>query len=1067
MAISARASGTWATISANGSTVSIPAGGVSGDRMYLLVAFKNYNKTITTPTGWTYINGFNDGTVAAGNGVGSMRLEAYYKDVVGDESNPTLTFNTWTVNTDIAGAVINIFQKNAGETWNFPTIASGAITNWTTSAQFVNASATVTVPNDSLILGLSAIRDDSANYNRFANSIVDVAATIVWNGNFVEYPAAHLTTTTSNDMAADVGYRLVTTGAAGSTLRQSATISASETGAAMWIIQTVTGGAQNLSRTASDTVTTVTDAVNRVITFARSAIDYAPSPRYPIAVNALSPIAHWRFGEASGSTATAVVGPNLTYAGGVTYGVTTPLAGDPDTAVTFSRGTTGYAFSASSVASGSVGFSFSAWIKFGTINAGELHTILSWGDQNAAQGFHWLYYEQATATLRLQYANGAVVVVNGAWTADTNWHLITFSQSYTGAIKIWVDRTTVLSTTTSGTPLTVANTEAIRIGQYVGGGTNSLNASVDEPALFNFALTESQHLELYESGLYTVRDSIAHIIGTIIARTASDTVTAISDSVNRMVSLIRGATDTPTAISDSIARVNNKLRTAADTVTTVTDSVVRVITIARTAVDTVTTATDSVVRAAANKVRTATDTVTTVTDSVVRAAANKIRTAADSVTTSDAVVRIVTIPRTVSDTVATVTDSIVRVANKIRTAVDTVTTTDAIARVNNKLRTAADTVTTVTDSLVRQAISFARTTSDSVTTSDAVVRTFSTVRTAVDTVVTSDTVARAISLFRAATDTTTVSDSANKVMSAARTAVDTVTTVTDSVFREIFSGAQQFYRTASDTVSIGADTVGRTISALRTLSDTTSVSDAVTRTANKLRSAVDTITTSDAVTRIYTAVRSATDTTSVSDSVSRVVQFIRSASDAIPSVSDVVTGVRAFVRSLSDSVTTSDVVSRQWQGFRSAVDTIPTVIDNVSTNLAVILYRTAVDTVSIGADLVSRTVSAARSATDTVTTSDSVARVLSYVRAITDTVPTVVDTVVRGSISIWRSATDSVSVTDFVTVLTGAPKYVGELIRDIVSGNRFKVGQDDHDNNVGGGTNRIRVRGSSNKEKVR
>ena len=92
------------------------------------------------------------------------------------------------------------------------------------------------MPSGGAVFGIAAIRDDSSTFTRSSTAIADSGAAITWNGNYVESPATHASTTTGNDMAADAGYRLVTTGASGVTLQQSGTLSASETGQAAWIV---------------------------------------------------------------------------------------------------------------------------------------------------------------------------------------------------------------------------------------------------------------------------------------------------------------------------------------------------------------------------------------------------------------------------------------------------------------------------------------------------------------------------------------------------------------------------------------------------------------------------------------------------------------------------------------------------------------------------------------------------------------------------------------------------------------------------------------------------------------
>jgi hypothetical protein len=121
--------------------------------------------------------------------------------------------------------------------WATPTFVTAAMTTWTTTPQTTSASSTIDVPSGSVVVGIAAIRDDSGTFTRPTSAISDAASAITWNGNYAEAPATHASTTTGNDMAADMGYRLVTTGASGVTLRQTCdALSAAETGMLAWVV---------------------------------------------------------------------------------------------------------------------------------------------------------------------------------------------------------------------------------------------------------------------------------------------------------------------------------------------------------------------------------------------------------------------------------------------------------------------------------------------------------------------------------------------------------------------------------------------------------------------------------------------------------------------------------------------------------------------------------------------------------------------------------------------------------------------------------------------------------------
>lgn len=233
MSISLRATGTWAELTADG-TVAIPATPQAGDRMFLFARWKDFSVTVTVAN-WTELTEFADGAVSSGNGTGSVKVGCWYRDWQPGDSDPTIDFSASPTN---ASVVIQVWQKSADDVWQTPVARTAAMTTWTTTSQSVSASATVAVPSSSVVMGLIGIRDDTATMTRPTSGIDDASAAITWDGDYVESPATHHSTTTGEDGAADLGYRLVSVGAT-ATLRMTGTISAAETGAALWVVQGV------------------------------------------------------------------------------------------------------------------------------------------------------------------------------------------------------------------------------------------------------------------------------------------------------------------------------------------------------------------------------------------------------------------------------------------------------------------------------------------------------------------------------------------------------------------------------------------------------------------------------------------------------------------------------------------------------------------------------------------------------------------------------------------------------------------------------------------------------------
>ena len=242
MALSLKTAGTWAEYTADG-TVAIPGTPASGNRMFLFAAWKDYSITATV-SGWTAIGSeFADGTVSAGVNAGSIKVQAWYRDWQSGDTDPTID---WSSNPNIAGAVIQLWQKGGGDTWDTPLEVTAA---WfQSSSNTLSAASTVNVPDNSVVMALLGFRDDSSTMTRGTDGI-DTASEITWNGDYVESPETHLSTTTAGDGSYDLGHRFVTTGGTGVTLRVTATLSAAETGSVKWVIQ---GGAAAPTSTSSN-----------------------------------------------------------------------------------------------------------------------------------------------------------------------------------------------------------------------------------------------------------------------------------------------------------------------------------------------------------------------------------------------------------------------------------------------------------------------------------------------------------------------------------------------------------------------------------------------------------------------------------------------------------------------------------------------------------------------------------------------------------------------------------------------------------------------------------------------
>jgi hypothetical protein len=229
----------WSEYVADGA-LNLPGSPQSGDRMFIFATWKTFTITASVAN-WTAVGAeFTDGAVAAGNGTGSMKVQCWYRDWQSGDSNPTLDFSA---NPGQALANMGIFRKGANETWDTPAIANAAIaaaSNWTATA---NANPGVTA-ND-LLMAFYGFRDDSATMS--AQTLTQTGVTF---GPVTKLSAvaAHGSATSGNDASCDMVYSIASSGTGSAPPVATGTISASETGAALFIRQRVTTVAERVPR---------------------------------------------------------------------------------------------------------------------------------------------------------------------------------------------------------------------------------------------------------------------------------------------------------------------------------------------------------------------------------------------------------------------------------------------------------------------------------------------------------------------------------------------------------------------------------------------------------------------------------------------------------------------------------------------------------------------------------------------------------------------------------------------------------------------------------------------------
>jgi hypothetical protein len=197
---------------------------------------------------------------------------------------------------------------------------------------------------------------------------------------------------------------------------------------------------------------------------------FAASAAYPITVDPTvtyantvlgdSPVAYWRLGETSGTTAGDSTGNGHTgtYAGGYTLNVLGPLVGDVDTGVLFD-GTSGQMQSAGISLSASQ-MSVEGWVY---PQNNPSHNSMYFGfraPSDAANNFYVLQLS-GTNTLEWRFRNsaGVAVTLNSAIT-PSSWHYV--SMTYNGStLTGYVDGVQAVSGAASGS---YASSQALWVG---------------------------------------------------------------------------------------------------------------------------------------------------------------------------------------------------------------------------------------------------------------------------------------------------------------------------------------------------------------------------------------------------------------------------------------------------------------------------------------------------------------------------------------------------------------------------------------------------------------------------
>jgi hypothetical protein len=447
-------------------------------------------------------------------------------------------------------------------------------------------------------------------------------------------------------------------------------------------------------------------------------------------------------------------------------------------------------------------------------------------------------WDQATATTVRTAANGTVSAVTVSGTERLVMHFLACSDDW-------------------GTDPTLTGWTAGTVGEITSGTDNGHRAFSKTNQSSN-TTADTLTIPAPTQGGYAILGVSFRppATGGSFSRTASDTVSIGTSEASRgAITFLRTSTDTSSIGASTAGRAAIAFaRTVADTLSAISDSIVRLLTYPRSASDSVPVGTSEATR----------------TGLFGRTPSESIPIGSSTATRAGLV-----LARALSETISIGSSTAAAAKTLIRTATDSILIgSSTAARGTMALaRTVADTVGIGASTATRGTLGLVRATTDSVAIGASTVTrgAISLARTASDTIsIGASVVTRSsFAITRTAISTATIgaSTASRAAISFARTISDSIPVGVSSAFGQLAGGAVHLFREAVDIVTT-SDSVSRVVQATRTLADTLSVSDGVSRAVAASRAIVDALTTSDAVTRSAILARGLVDTISgLTDSI--------------------------------------------------------------------------------------------------------------------------------------------------------------------------------------------------------
>lgn len=499
MAISDGTAGAWVATTTRNPTVTLPTHS-AGDMLLVRMGWKSSTPTtdvaVCNTEGWTKLGQYYNGGGASSNGGGGVLVAVFWKVATSSsETRPVIEFDDATAPSPGAYCAVT-YTKGASEAWYDPVGDGGSIAAATSYSGTIQSHVSA-VSGD--MLDAFAVTNDNTTL-----TVPTVSQSGLTLDTVTEYPSTALSSASSNDISADGRNRLATAGTSSAAAVVSGTNSVADPGAA-WCtrlrVYTPTIIAPS-AFDASGSFGTATLAASAQVT--PSAID-APTggSTYSTDVVADSPIGYYRMNEASGYIQDSSGNANHATSSWGTFAYSDPglLAGTDDTAIGFDRTLNPVqvipytAFQVDDI------FTIEAWLQRGDLNTASFYWYFG---NRPGSGDGWMLGFNASGQLMFfVYYNGGAssqtIYLSSETFEDTDPHHIVITKNGSTTVA-YGDGSTL--TKASGTDYTLGSyTNNWGIGNAGDAqGSSQFDGTIDEFAIYDYALTSTQVSDHYTAG---------------------------------------------------------------------------------------------------------------------------------------------------------------------------------------------------------------------------------------------------------------------------------------------------------------------------------------------------------------------------------------------------------------------------------------------------------------------------------------------------------------------------------------------------------------------------------------